>query len=310
MCFASCRAGRCHHIRARNHVLADNPVMRRMLALLLALPLIASVVAAPSPTPSTRDLTVKTERRMPLGHEASVTTTATYFSGARQRRETVPHDGRDRALDLITIRQCDERRTLILNPESRLYAFMPDGTSAFRRLIQPVIATPPPDPSGATVTMTVDAVDTGQRRQVGSYVARRVKTTRTKSAAGVEKSVGEQDGWYLDLPDLSCGDEGETMLVLVPDNASLRVEHRGRARRGFAIEETDRDESGNIASTIKLIEFSEAPLDDGLFAVPPGYRAAVPLLSGGHDMTRPDTVRNRLQSYWVHAIEWASSVFR
>jgi hypothetical protein len=283
--------------------------MRRALALLLALPLIASAVAAPSPTASTRDLAVKTEHRMPIVQEPTVTTTATYFSGARQRRESGDASG-DVAMRWITIRQCDERRTLILNPESRLYAFMPDGTSAFRRVVQPVMATPPPGPSGATITVTVDAVDTGERRQVGSYVARRVKTTTRKSDGGVEKSLREQDGWYVDLPDLSCRHEGEAVMVLVPDNASLRVEHRGRARRGFAIEETDRDEFGNVVATTKLTEFSEAPLDDALFTVPDGYGPALPLPGGGHDMARPDTVGNRLQSYWVHAIEWASSVFR
>jgi hypothetical protein len=270
--------------------------MRRVVALLLALPLIGPVPAAPSPTAATRHLTVKTEQRFPLGRASNVTTIATYFSGTRQRRETRTSGGLDERVHWVTITLCDENRTLILNPEAKLYAYMRHEVPAFRRLIQPILATPRPNPSGSKVIITIDAVDTGERREVGSYVARHVKTTTTESDGYSEKRVREQDGWYLDLPDMNCGRDGETTLVVI-QHAGVHVQHRGTARRGYPIEETDRDDHGNVAITTKLIEFSEAPLEDELFTVPSGYRAALPLLAGYPDMTRPDTVRNRLESY-------------
>jgi hypothetical protein len=167
--------------------------MRRVLALLLALPLSASVVAAPSPAPPTRDVTVKTEQRLAPGRGARTTTIATYFSGTRQRREAMTRGASlDADIRWVTITQCDERRTLILNPESRLYAYMPHEAPAFRRLIQPVIAVPRPNPSGRKVIIAIDAVDTGERRQVGSYVARHVKTTTTQSGGCSEKRIRQQ----------------------------------------------------------------------------------------------------------------------
>ncbi len=47
-----------------------------------------------------------------------------------------------------------------------------------------------------------------------------------------------------------------------------------------------------------MIELSEHPLDLSLFDIPRDYRPALPLVRGGHDMTRPDTLANRLRVYW------------
>jgi hypothetical protein len=255
-----------------------------------------------------RDLTVKTEQLFPLGRARNVTTITTSFSGTRQRRETIGGT-LDERVHWVTITLCDENRTLILNPAARLYAYMGHEVPAFRRLIQPITATPRPNRSAPKVLITIDAVDTGERRQVGSYVARHVKTTTTESDGDSVKSVREQDGWYLDLPDMNCGRDGEAMLVLT-QHESVHVQHRGTARRGYPIEETDSYDRGVAVTTTKLVEFSEASVADALFTVPSGYRAALPLLAGYADMTRPDTVRNRLESYWEDVVGWAASLLR
>jgi hypothetical protein len=91
------------------------------------------------------------------------------------------------------------------------------------------------------------------------------------------------------------------------------VEFRGDGRRGFPIEETTRRSGGHqppITTTVKLIEFSEAVLDQSLFAVPAGYRPALPRLSGRSDMTTPDTLANRLAAYWQDVTILARDFFR
>jgi hypothetical protein len=60
----------------------------------------------------------------------------------------------------------------------------------------------------------------------------------------------------------------------------------------------------------QLIGFSDAPLDVALFTVPAGYRPALPGLFGGYDLTKPDTVMNRLQSYWDGLRAWADGRLR
>jgi hypothetical protein len=93
----------------------------------------------------------------------------------------------------------------------------------------------------------------------------------------------------------------------------MHVEFRGTGRRGFPIEETTRrrgEQEPPITTSVKLIEFAEAMLDTSLFDVPAGYRPALPRLIGRFDMTKPDTVANRLAASWQDVTTWARDVFR
>jgi hypothetical protein len=213
-----------------------------------------------------------------------------------------------------TITRCDERRTLDLNDDARLYGWSPlnfTGRAVYwvrswwqeRR---------EPPAAGADVKITINTVDTGERRQIGSYSARHVITTITTDSspdANTRPSESVQDGWHIDLPAAACRDAGDSQLFFatgsvmragaIPDR--MTVEHRGAGRRGFPIEETTRRSSEHhppITSRVTLIEFSEAVLDNSLFDVPKGYRPALPRLVGRVDMTKPDTVANRLAGYW------------
>jgi hypothetical protein len=169
-----------------------------------------------------------------------------------------------------------------------------------------------------SVTITIDVVDTGERRTMGRYVARRV-TTATKTEPGhgtsVPASESIQDGWYIDLPSANCWDRGDLaepfgFTIAQRSNAPrdrVHIKRLGTARRGYPIEETSRskDERATSTSKVELIESSDAPLDAALFTVPTGYRPALPNLFGGYDLTKPDTVMNRLQSYWHGLRAWA-----
>jgi hypothetical protein len=160
------------------------------------------------------------------------------------------------------------------------------------------------------VTPTFDTVDTGERRQVGSYVARRVRTTiavEPSHGANTPASTRETDGWYVDLPGLDCSEAEATAYLIVgqgfgPGGRRDRHQYRakGTARRGYAIEETNRftHAGGTNVERVELIELSEHPLDVSLFEIPRDYRPALPLVRGGYDMTTPDTVANRLRGYW------------
>jgi hypothetical protein len=287
--------------------------------------------------PDVPDLTIKTRRTIDLPN-STVETDIVFLKHAWQRRErilqfpaTVPATS---APSYITITRCDERRTLELNPEARTFASLPiedlkDHAQRLRAITSgastaasprttPPMSRQPVATSGANVTITIDAVDTGERRRVGRVVARHVITTTTTEAEpGANAQAGEsiQDGWYIDLPPANCWDWGEQQPMLMgsfvrvgslPDR--VRIERRGRARVGFPIEEISRthgDGQHHPTTRVALIEVSEAALDDALFTVPPGYRAALPRLRGGFDLTRPDTFTNRLADYWEEATAWA-----
>jgi hypothetical protein len=278
--------------------------------------------------PNVPDLTIKTRETIDLP-QSTVRTNTLYFKGAWQRRElylqfpsalpdqsTVRHS---------TITRCDERRTLELNHEARIYGWSALNfigrdiywvRSPWRERLEPPVA-------GAEVKITIDTVDTGERRQVGSYSALHVITTTTtdpSAGANTRASESVEDGWYIDLPPAGCWDAGDghfllTGSVVRPGGAPdrMNVEFRGAGRRGFPIEETTRRRGENeppITTRVKLVEFSEAVLDKSLFDVPAGYRPALPRLIGRVDMTKSDTVANRLAAYWQDVTTLARDLFR
>src|SRR5258706_4580450 len=58
----------------------------------------------------------------------------------------------------------------------------------------------PPERSGATVHSNNEIVDTGDRRTVFGYTARRVITKNTSRRDSELASESESDGWYIDAP--------------------------------------------------------------------------------------------------------------
>jgi hypothetical protein len=278
--------------------------------------------------PNVPDLTIKTRETFDLP-QSTVRTDTLYFKGAWQRRElylqfqsALPAQ---QTAQHATITRCDERRTLELNQDAQLYGWSPVdfigrdvywSRSWWREK-------PEPSPPGADVKITVDILDTGERRQVGSYSARHIITTITTSpspGANMRPSESVEDGWHIDLPPAGCWDAGYGQSFLTgstvrpgagPDR--INVEFRGTGRRGFPIEQTTRrrdEHEPGITTSVKLIEFSETVLDRSLFDVPAGYRPALPRLIGRFDMTKPDTVANRIAAYWQDVTALARDFFR
>ncbi|HXX15478.1 MAG TPA: hypothetical protein VEJ47_11300 [Candidatus Eremiobacteraceae bacterium] len=259
--------------------------------------------------PDFPDLTIETRRTMADWH-SSVDTL--FLKGARQRNESVterPSPGKS-----IDITQCDVRRRYILADNWKTYASFPiEEWSERMRHARPL---PQPELTGAEVNVTIDSVDTGERRKLGSLEARHVKTTtRVEPGPGAvtPASVTEVDGWYIDLRGFGCQDSrnvGIAWGALWSGKQDRMVIRRlGKSPRGYAVEETSRKIEGSrtTISKVELLDFSEAPLDASLFELPAGYRPALRTPHGGHDMTKPDTFANRLQVYWDY---WTASARR
>jgi hypothetical protein len=276
------------------------------IALAIAPVLLAQTLSIPAfVVPTFADLTIK--KRLSLGPTSSRSTTEVlYLKGARERREFFyDHSGR-RSLSYATITQCDQRRSVQLNPEAKIYSVsvLEDWSAQLKR------GRPVPEGQGADVTTTFDAVDTGERRPAGHYVARRVRTTVTvepSPGANTSPSTRETDGWYIDLPGLGCSDAATTAYLSAGEAirpGGLRDRHyykiKGAASRGYVIEETTHftQTGGTTVDRVELIELSEHPLDSSLFDVPRDYRPALPRVRGGYDMAKPDTLATRLQEYW------------
>ena len=90
--------------------------------------------------------------------------------------------------------------------------------------------------------------------------------------------------------------------------------HAGRSQRAFiavVIAEIDHElATENPESESHDVLYDASWNGDWRWDLPAGYRPALPRLTGGFDMTRPDTLTNRLQSYWQELTAWAQNVFR
>jgi len=288
------------------------------IALAVAPAILAQTLSIPAfIVPTFADLTIK--KRQSFGTTSSRSTTEVlYLKGARERREFLYEQPRSRRLSSATITQCDQRRSVQLNPEAKLYfvSVLQDWSAQLKR------GRPVPEGQGADVTTTFDAMDTGERRTSGHYVARRVRTTVTvepSPGANTPPSTRETDGWYIDLPGLDCSDAATATYlssgeVVVPRGRRDRHHYKtkGAASRGYAIEELTRftQTGGTTVDRVELIELSEHPLDSSLFDIPRDYQPALPLVRGGYDMTKPDTLANRLQEYWDEITLVARTIFR
>jgi len=281
-----------------------------------ALSLLSLVVLAASPSqpklvvPDFPDLMIKAQRTAGERHESVDTL---YLKGARQRRHTVIE--RPVPTRFTQIMQCDTRRRYSIDEQWKTFDSFPIEDEQQRMKPARTI-----EMNGAEVNVTIDAVDTGERRKFGSLEARHVRTT-TKVEPGpgahMEASLREVDGWYIDLPGFGCQEFFRAGVLLMGFSTAgqpykqdhIVVKQLSKAPRGIPIEEMSRDTQRNLTTTsrIELLEFSEAPIDESLFEVPSGYRRALQTPYGGHDMTKPDTLENRVKVYWKF---WSASIQR
>ena len=265
--------------------------------------------------PNHPDLTIKTRR---TSGDWLSQVNALYLKGARERTEIVTEKpARADAMELVMIRQCDKKRAFNLNERDKIYAAseIEDWSERLKKA-RPVSLT---QAFGAEVIMTIDSIDTGERRQFEHYTARHVKVKirfEPSPGASTPASVEETDGWYIDLPGLGCREasSGFGFGVLGSGNRRDRFQIKwlGKAPRGYPIEETAlRTEAGKeTISKVELLEVSEAPLNPSLFDLPARYRLALQTGNGGADLTKPDTISNRAQYYWTRLTFWVRGLFR
>ena len=245
------------------------------LSRIVALAIVVALTASFSPNivvPDFPDLTIKTRITMATN---AVVRTASYFKGPRQRSEQTFESSPQKGTVVLT--QCDQGSVFFLDAEKKTYLTRPVDPTQWKDKRK----MPPRSGDPVDVTVTTDSVDTGERRSVGSYEARRVKTTTTidgNEDAGVSSSKMETDGWYIDLPGWNCRDDsvraqGFLMGSIGQHRPHFVFRQLSAARRGFPIEETTVTTQSGRSTTgrTEFLEISEKPLDPALFEVPADY---------------------------------------
>jgi hypothetical protein len=154
--------------------------------------------------------------------------------------------------------------------------------------------------SGGTLQISIENIDTGERKEIFGHMARHIITRekRTVSARACSKpSMSETDGWYIDntiMPDWRQPKKnGFGVVVLSEVSASSgdkcvnkmdKIEvHRTGAETGFPVkitttlqsEITQPDGSTRMLSSTwgsEVVELKEGPLELTLFEVPKDFQ--------------------------------------
>jgi hypothetical protein len=240
-----------------------------------------------------------------------------YLKGPSQRREgrSTQRDGS--VMRWAFINDCARHQFIWLDLVNSRYTLAAGGVpfaviAAFNEQQFPAPA--PPGVRG-TLFETTTVTDTGERREMFGFNARRLKTLTTWRVEPDGCDAGaarvETDGWYVDLlygvdcsPDLS----GAIPRTFVEIGAGkclskrfntrkylFRRRYEGQARLGFPLNETTSayDERGVVREkTREVLELSTDALDDALFTVPAGYARVEP-----REWSRPNALSRALSIF-------------
>lgn len=275
--------------------------------------------------PASRDTTIRTRRSSTRGRTAQTTTLI--LKGPWQRWEYTLERARSGSMVSwttggVTIVRCDDRQIFNLNTAARTFVVLPlpDIAGRWRRQAAGSSRTTEPSAQGPDVTITVEAVDIGERRPVLQFAARHVITTTKIDAppeATTRPGTTVVDGWYIDVPSEDCRESnGDGLAFGTVTRAGqpqdrIHYARKGNGRRGFAVEETARTVGDSVVTeSVELMEASNRQIADSLFRVPDDYRPALRRLWGGFDMDKPDTLANRAEMYWEALAAWVNGLFR
>ncbi len=229
-----------------------------------------------------------------------------------------------------TIWQCDRRRVYELDLDAREYTVTELGARGLRANLKRQRA----PHSGATVTVTIESHDTGERKRLFGLLARHI-VTHEKIVAGpgacTHSEQIDQDGWYADPPAApSCFPalRPRKTGLLIPQaqcngkEDKVEVRRSGIAVAGFPLELTkivrsQRVLPGQASQTLTeslsqdVTELSQARLDPGLFEVPAGFQRVQKLNLQPAVPPRPLSVRLRsaLRFQWERLKNFLRSVF-
>src|SRR5215213_9613896 len=209
----------------------ENSFMTNLLrAARVALMLLCAAAAAAE---ARADVKIKSRQTM----QGQSYDNATYIKGKRQRTESMGGQS-------VTIQQCDLRRDIQIMPALAAYTVRPYESAGAAATGAPASGTRQTveRTKGGLITSTITTRDTGERKQMFGYTARRIITTvETKSSPDSctpMESRMETDGWYIDAAfALDCDLERAAGYQHRPQGAGCRDRYEmkqvGTARRGY-----------------------------------------------------------------------------
>lgn len=193
------------------------------------------------------------------------------IKGARQRIEY--------GNDLVTVLRCDASQTVQLNAKTKTFLATPFADPSA------VPAPAPPNAKGGQITYTTTVTDTGDKKQMFGYPARRLQMVVTKesstTACDKKPERVETDGWYIDLPStMTCmaAPQTATRVQIDPKQPNCRDEVRfvraSTVPIGYPVAYTMTASAGSdkpATTTLEVTTLNTVDVAASQFEVPEGY---------------------------------------
>lgn len=208
----------------------------------------------------------------------------TMIKGQRERGEM-----RMGYMDMISITQCDLKRTIQVSNNARKYVITPMAVTSTSTgaASTPAASTAQPTRVGGVVTYTTTSTDTGERKEMFGFTARHLKTSTviesSPDACNPTNQRIDTDGWYIDFSfGLQCdvSQAQASSQPTAPGGCRDRYQFKnvGTVKKGYPLIETmtmyGADGSVRTSTTKEVLELSREPLDAALFDIPAGYTEA------------------------------------
>lgn len=207
----------------------------------------------------------------------------TMIKGKRQRSEQ--NMG---GIHSISITQCDLKRAVNMNPQSKTFMINPFDLAEPVTKIASAKTTTKTDKvvrAGGTITTTYTVKDTGERKQIFGYQARHLiitmESASSPDACTPYSNKMVMDGWYIDAEfALDCNLNFNLRGYGSDKSGGCEDKHVskqiGTAKRGYPVYEKmtmfDKDGKESYTMISEVLELSKAALDAALFDVPADYR--------------------------------------
>jgi hypothetical protein len=243
-------------------------------------PLLAGAMAAQA-----QDLHIK--KSITVGGNF-VSSTDTSIKGARERTVSQSPTG-----SIITLRQCDLKRTVTINEQAQTYYIAKDSPDEAAIKAAAMMSGGQEATSGGYITETIAITDTGERKTMYGYPARHLKSkVEIKSSQNACTQISqsyEMDGWYADISkEMLTACQQFLPPIRQSEGCSDRIirKQSGSGKLGYPLAEslTLRNPNGGTTQIgSQTSEISKQPLEKELFEIPAGYTQVKSLaeLNGG-----------------------------
>lgn len=217
------------------------------------------------------------------------TQSTTMIKGRRERSQSNSAMGGMNTGGQVNITQCDLKRTIQINEQTRRYMITPfDADASGSDGGTEASSSRSPSQRGGLVTLTVNTTDTGERKEMFGFTARHLKRTTSfqssPDACQQQQMRIDTDGWYINLEyGLNCGSDNMGQSASSGGAAGgcrdrYQYHRTGPVNLGYPLVETmtmyNADGSALFTRMAEVIELSRQPLDAALFDVPAGYTEA------------------------------------